>query len=151
MGFPFGSAVVSEHLHATEDEQRVLEILKKLLLGSVEVRRSKMIGHYGNPIIFLDARVNRRKDLKEFLHRIFAGLCPGELERLRSLVQDRVDDSCNFYLRFDKQLAQAGELALTDSGDAIHLRLKTVAFPAKREVAVPLVLKFLQDQEKHEG
>lgn len=143
MGFPFRSATVSTHAHATEDEQRVLRAMMTLLPEAVEVRRSKLKGHHGNPITSLEARVGHRGLLKELWQRMVAKLRAGELERFRSTVPQRVDDSCHLYLRFDKQLAYCGELALTDSGDAVHMRLKIAAYPAKPEVAVTLAEKFM--------
>jgi len=143
MEFPFRNAVVSTFVHATEDEQRVLSALRTLLPEKVEVRRSKLKGHHGNPIVNLEAKVGQRKLLRETWQRVLAKLHAGELEKLGKIVPERIDGNCFFYLRFDKQLAHAGELALTDSGDAVRLRLKVAAYPAKREVAIKLLEKFM--------
>lgn len=151
MEFPFCSAVISVHAHATEDEQRVLDALRKLLPASVEVRKSGMKGHHGNPILAFEARINQKKILKELWQRVSSGLRANESDRLSLADPGRIDDACFFYLRFDKQAAYGNELVLTDIGNAIHLRLKILAFPAKREVALRLVEKFLEDQEKHEA
>ncbi|MFH1821408.1 MAG: RNA-binding domain-containing protein [Methanobacteriota archaeon] len=151
MEFPFSSAVVSVHAHATEDEQRVLDPVKKLLPESVEVRRSSMKGHHGNPIVSFEARVNQRKALREFWQHLMSGMYEGAFAKLRMVVQDRVDDSCFFYIRFDKQAAYGGELVPTDVGDAIHMRFKIIAFPAEREVAIKKVLNFLEARAKHEA
>ena len=151
MDFPFGSAVVSAHAHATEDEQRVLDAMRKVLPKSVEIGRYNMKGHHGNLIVSFEARVTQRKEIKELWQIVLSGLNAGDLERLKSKVGDRVDDERNFYLRFDKQKANGGELALMETGDAIHLRLKILAFPATREVAIESVGKFLEGQVKHEA
>jgi hypothetical protein len=152
MKFPFSSAILNVHAHATEDEQRVLDALKVLLPEDIEIQRSKLEGHHGNQIIVFEARVDRKALLRELLGRIMAKLRAGELENIRRSLPTRFDESCHFYLRFDKQLAYRGELALTDGGDAIRLKLKTTAFPAKRKVAIGLVEKFfgmgLNDEEK---
>ncbi len=143
MEFPFRSAAVTAHAHATEDEQRVLSALK-ILLPSAEIRLTKLTGHYGNPIVGFEAAVERRKDVRELWQRVAAKLRTGELETLRNIARERIDETCHLYMRFDKQLAYGGELVLTDSGDAMHLRLKVAAFPAKREVAIGLVEKFIK-------
>lgn len=135
---------MSTFAHATEDEQRVLSVLRTLLPGGFEVRRLKLEGHHGNPIVNLEAKVGQRKLLRELWQHILAKLRVGELKKLSKIVSERVDGDCFFYLRFDKQLAHAGELVLTDSGDAIHLKLKVAAYPAKREVAVELIKKFIR-------
>jgi RNA-binding protein len=151
MEFPFSSAVVSVHAHATEDEQRVLGILKGLLPDSAEVRKSGLKGHHGNPIVALEARLGQKKDIKELWRRFLSGMREDTFVNLVMMVPERVDDSCFMYLRFDKQSAYGGELVLTDAGDAIHVRLKVSAFPADREVATGNVKRFLEAQEKHEA
>ncbi len=143
MEFPFRSAVVSTFAHATEAEERVLDALRILLPEEIEVRRSRLKGHHGNPIVNLEARI-KRKETRELWQRILAKLRGGEFEKIARAAPDRIDETCHLHLRFNKQLAYAGELALTEGGDVIHLRLKVAAYPAKREVAVDLVEKFLQ-------
>lgn len=147
MGFPFINAVVNVHMHATEDEKRVFSALRTLVPESAEVKRSKLKGHHGNPIIGLESRVNHKGAVKELWQRMVAKLRYGEFEKLRAVIYRMVDDSCNVYLRLDKQSAYGGELVLTESGDSIHLRLKAAAFPARREVAVELVKKFVESGE----
>jgi len=151
MDFPFGSAAVSAHAHATEDEKRVLEAMRRILPKSIEVGRHDMKGHHGNPIVSFEAKVTQKKDLRELWQSVLSGLRQGEFERLRSNVGERVDEGRNFYLRFDKQMASGEELVLTDKGDAVHLRLKVVAFPATREVAIESVSQFLEGRVKHEA
>lgn len=151
MDFPFGSATVSSHAHATEDEQRVLDAMRMVLPKPIEVGRYNMKGHHGNSIVSFEARITQKKDIRELWQMVRSGLRQGEFERLRENVPERVDDERNFYLRFDKQRASGGELVLTDEGDAIHLRLKVVAFPATREVAIECVSDFLGGQVKHEA
>lgn len=150
MEFPFSNAVVSTHAHVTEDEQRVLEALRTLLPEAVEVSQSKLKGHHGNPITGFEARVNRRILLRELWERVVAKLRAGELDNIRGILPARIDESCRLYLRFDKQLAYLGELVLSGSGDAIHLKLKMAAFPAKREIAIGLVEKFIGAGQKDE-
>ncbi len=144
MKFPFRGAVVSTFAHATEAEKRVLDALKIMLPEEVEVRRSRLKGHHGNPIVSFEAQIGR-KETQEIWRRILAKLCGGEFEKIAMVVPDRIDKACHLHLRFDKQLAYVGELVLTEGGDIIHLRLKVAAYPAKREVAVDLVAKFLRE------
>lgn len=151
MEFPFSSAVVSVHAHATEDEQRVLDLLKEILPASVEVRKSKTKGHHGNPILVFEGRSSQKKVIKDLWQQFLSNLRSGELDRLRLSAPERVDESCFFYMRFDKQVANGGELVLTDSGDAIHVRLKVVTFPARRELVLELVENFLRERGRHEA
>lgn len=148
MEFPFRSAVISTIAHATEDEQRVLRAIRTLLPKEVEVRLSKLKGHHGNPIVSFETRVGRGRFLREFWLNLVEKLRAGELEKLEKIASERIDEDCYLYLRFDKQLAHAGELALTESGDAIHLKLKVAAYPARREVAIGLVKQLMEEWAK---
>jgi len=147
MESPFKSARVSTLAHATEDEQKVIAALRVLLSNDVEIKGTKLKGHYGNLITSFDVSIGQRKTLSELWQRIAEKLRAGELEKIGEIVDDRTDESCHLYLRFDKQWAHAGELALTDSGDAIHLTLKIVAYPARKEVATKLVKEFILKQK----
>jgi len=143
MEFPFRTANVSTLAHATEDEQKVLKALRVLLPDEVEVRRGKLKGHHGNPIFTFTASIKQRKLVRELWARMTSKLRAGELDKLSHAAPERVDETCHLYLRFDKQLAYAGELALTEGGDAVYVELKITAYPAKREVATRLVREFI--------
>jgi hypothetical protein len=146
MEFPFSSALLTTFVHATEDESKVTGALRNILPREVKIQRRKLKGHHGNPILILSASIERRKILRELWDNLTARLGPEEFKKLGQIVQERLDNECNFYLRFDKQLACTGKLALTDAGDVVHLRLKVAAYPAKREVAARLVQEFIYKQ-----
>jgi hypothetical protein len=143
MGFPFNSARISVFAHATEDVQKVLKALRALLPEQVEVQETKLKGHYGNPILALNTFIKQRRFLRELWMRMIERLREGELNKLSQVANDRIDETCHLYLRFDKQVAYAGELVLTEGSDAIHLRLKINAHPARREVAGKLIQAFI--------
>jgi len=144
---PLSSARLSTFVHATEDESRVLASLGTLLPRDVEPRRTKLKGHYGNPIVALEAVLGNRQLTRELWQNILARLRPGELDRLRVILPGRVDETCHLYLRFDKQLAYGGELALSEGGDVIHVKFKIAAYPPQRERAVELVRRALGEGE----
>jgi RNA binding exosome subunit len=145
MEFPFKSAKVSALVHATEDERKVIAALRVLLPNDVGIKRTKLKGHHGNPIVSLEASIEQKRKLQELWRRIVEKLRAGE--EIWRVVDDIIDKSCRLYLRFNKQQAYAGELALTDSGDAIHITLKVTAYPARKEVAAKLVKEFIIRQE----
>jgi hypothetical protein len=147
MELPFKSARVSTLAHATEDEQKVIAALQILLLNSVEIKRTKLKGHHGNPIVSFEASIGQKKILRELWQQMVGKLRGGGLEKIGEMADDRMDESCHLYIRFDKQQAYTGELALTDSGDAIHLTLKVSAYPARKEVAAKLVKEFVAAPE----
>lgn len=144
MEFPFRTAKVNTFAHATEDEQKVLKALRVLLPEGVEVQRKKLKGHYGNLIFTFVAQIKRRRLVLGLWESMIAKLRADELDKLGSIAPERIDETCHIHLRFDKQLACAGELALTESGDALHVELKVATYPAKREVATRLVREFIK-------
>lgn len=144
--FPFASASISAHVHATESEEKVLGVLKSMLPKGVAVNASKVKGHYGNPITMLEARVEGAAVLRNLWRILFEKLPANEMEKVRGLVQDLVDGSCRLCLRFDKQRACEGELALAGGGDVIHVRFKVLVYPAKQGAAIAAVEKFLHDR-----
>jgi RNA binding exosome subunit len=143
MDFPFRSATITVFAHATEDEEKVRGVLRALLPKDMEIERRGAKGHHGNPILIFSARIRRRSDLRRFWREFMGGLGAGEKQKLSSAAMDRLGEDCCLYLRFDKQLASGGELMLTDSGDALHVRLKVAAYPAKQEIAAELVREFV--------
>ena len=143
MGFPFTSATISTLVHATEDEQRVLKALWLAVPEGVEVNRTRVRGHFGNPIVLLQVKVKRKGAIQELWRKILTNLGRGGLEELKRDLPRKIDDRCNLYLRFDKQLAHRGELVFTEGGDAVHFKLKVAAFPPKPEAAAESVKGFL--------
>ncbi|MCS7131149.1 MAG: hypothetical protein NZ934_00230 [Hadesarchaea archaeon] len=143
MKFPFSSASIDALVHATEDEEKVLAAIKSVLPEEVEVQRTRLRGHYGNPIIALHASVGRKKLLRELWQRVLDKLRAGELDKLRKIVAKRINAECRLYLRFNKQLAYAGELVLDDGSDVMHLKLKIAAYPPRQSVASKLVEEFI--------
>ncbi len=148
---PFRGAAVNVYAHATEDENKVLKALRTVLPEDVEIQKSNLKGHHGNPITSLSAVIDRKSMLRKFWDKILAGLQTGELDKLLERMLREVDDSCRTYLRFDKQHAYRGELVLTTKGDSIHVRLKILAFPAKREIAQRLIQQFVEGGQHEEG
>ena len=50
-------------------------------------------------------------------------------------VKCKIDEKGNWFLRFDKQDALDEIWTILDKGDAIHLKIKIAAYPAKKEIA----------------
>jgi RNA binding exosome subunit len=133
------NAVLRVHCHATEEEERVRQALA-VLAGEAEPRRSLAEGHHKNPIVVLEV-VAQKRAADAVWARIRAARSVAE--QLAAEAERRTDDAGTFYARFDKQRAYLGELALTHGDDAIHLRSKLAAHPAKKPQAVAVVRRFL--------
>lgn len=53
-----------------------------------------------------------------------------------SYLEERIDNKCFLYLRWDKQKAYKKNLCLSESGDTIYCKAKIQVYPAKKAIAV---------------
>ncbi|GAB6878516.1 RNA-binding protein [Halorubrum gandharaense] len=127
---PFHYVDLRTFCYATEDEKRVTEALRTFLPEDTEIERAESVGHHGDRIVVLSARVERADEMRHVLDRL-ADL--DELDRVLGELDERVDDNCALFLRLDKQAAFRGDVRL---GPGITLRSKVEAYPAKHEAAV---------------
>ena len=126
--------------HATERLDRVEQAMKNAV-GDVDIERTHTTGHHGNEIVMLEANSRSAEAVEGLFHK----LSLGDLKELERTGGARIDPSCVFHMRLDKQEAYAGNVRLADSDDAIALKLKVRSYPAKEEVAKRLVAEFLAD------
>jgi RNA binding exosome subunit len=127
---PFHYVDLRAFSYATEDVKRVEQALRSLLPEDVELERVENVGHHGDRIVVLSARVERADEMRHVLDRL-AEL--EDLDRVLDELDERVDDNCALFLRLDKQAAFRGDVRL---GPGITVRTKVEAYPAKKETAV---------------
>ncbi|SMO53448.1 RNA-binding protein [Halorubrum cibi] len=127
---PFHYVDLRAFSYATEDEKRVEEALRSLLPEDAELDRVENVGHHGDRIVVLSARIERADGMRHVLDRI-AEL--DDLDGVLAELDQRVDDNCALFMRLDKQAAFRGEVRL---GPGITVRAKVEAYPAKKEAAV---------------
>ena len=143
---PFHYLELRAFSYATEHEQRVTDALALFVPEDVPIEHERTEGHHGDPITVFRATLESARHMRTVLEMI-PGI-PG-FDRVLTDLEQRVDDETSFYLRFDKQRAFQGELAL---GDGVHLRGKIEAYPATREGAIENLRTALIDlrDEHHE-
>jgi hypothetical protein len=141
--FPFIGATVSTFAHATEDEGRVVKAMRNIIPAEAGIDVKKLKGHHGNPIFLFESRITRKAILRKWWADLVKKLGEVEIEKIRRAIPAKIDESCQLYLRLDKQRAYLGKLAFTEGDDIVHLKLKISAWPAKQKVAVEAVTKFL--------
>lgn len=125
----FVSVRFRAHCHATEDEERVRQAVK--FLASVPDKDIKVTinhGYHGNEIRVLECQLAKGPRLTNFLERLVED---GLFDRMEGEVEQRLDDECFFYMRFDKQEAYQGRLVLDTGKDTVHVKAKVQAYPAK--------------------
>jgi RNA binding exosome subunit len=136
--------------HATEDLVKVMAALR-FVSGSAEAAENRAEGYHGNPISVLEVSVTGRAALEEFWGRLrLAGLCAGVSENL----EERISEGGELFIRFDKQEAVSGRLALSSGDDVVLARGRVLATVkgqearADRAEAVEVMRGFLRELGK---
>src|SRR5436309_1342590 len=90
--------------------------------------REELQGHFGNPLVRLTRRVEKRPAIRAvWKHWSAAGVPPS----IARDVEARVDEDGVLHFRLDKQSAYRERLELAKDSDPIDVRLKLIAYPAK--------------------
>ncbi len=117
---------ISCFAHATEDEGKVLEAVRRILppasVESVVFERARTQGHYGNPIVVFETRIVDKPTVRAVVENMAGNLAPLDKESLLNEVERHVEKG-NFYLRLDKQAAFQGAFKLAVA-DPIRVRLR---------------------------
>lgn len=128
--------------HATEDVSRVHEALEHVLPENTAIDAIETEGYFGNPITIFTARLEK-KAAGKYIDFLREKLPAEDLRQLIHELPERVDDDCNFFLRLSKQDAYLGDVRITYADDAISLRARIEAYPAKYESGLKLIREYL--------
>ncbi len=111
------------HVHATEDQGRVVRALMNALGGpGFDYEATSAQGHYGNPITIVRAVVDRSNGCPDRVASRLISMLGGELDRqLLVLTADDRMEGGRLYLRLNKQAAYLGSMRLDDGGDVVRL------------------------------
>ncbi len=132
MNFKIEWITVSAVVYSTEDKEKVGEAMATLFPFEFEIMVSEAKGHFGNPLLYLEVELKKRREIREFWNYLMELL--GDQRRfLINLLEEKVDAQGVLHIRIDKQKAYLGEVELTEGGDAIVVKVKIVTYPAKRE------------------
>lgn len=123
---PITCVEISFFAHATEDENKVIEAVRKLLpalqVAHLVFKKSSLRGHHGNPITLFEANIEEKEAVRAVVENLASGLNSLDKEKLLREVKLHVEKG-NLYLRFDKQKAFQGQFKLGVS-DPIRFRLR---------------------------
>jgi len=114
--------------HATEDEKKVMEAVRKILPVSyaeeITFEKHALYGHHGNSITFFQTRITDKEILKAIIENLSSHLITLDKEELRLRIAEFTEKG-SLYLRLNKQAALRGEFKL-DQVDhiRIHVRFK---------------------------
>lgn len=122
--FPIGYINIRVFVHATEDQERVVQALRNTLPEDLAMsaifKKTSLTGHHGNPITMIETEIAERPRLMAALAKIGERLTSIDRETLNNEMDMHLEKS-NLYLRFDKQQAFLGELRFSTI-DTIHFK-----------------------------
>jgi len=121
----FSGAELNLVLHATEDEDKVLQSIQDTLSVPAERFSSQPSeGHYKNRILVLKAILSSQ-EAGDLALRIMSLLNSTDKDQLSRNLHEYSDEKGNLYLRLDKQRICQGKASLSET-DAIRVRFKPV-------------------------
>ncbi len=129
-------------VYGTESEDKVRGAIHTLI-PSAQVEKEITEGYHKNPVIILHGRINQKREIKDFLEKL-QSLKPSTKKKISKELENRMDGRGNLFLIFDKQRAYLGDLVLVEHGDALHIKLKIAAYPARKEVALRVAQKIFK-------
>jgi RNA-binding protein len=123
--YPIAYVEIRVFSHATEDlgkvESAVRNTLPEALAVEVAFTKTNCVGHHGNPIVLVEAKLTNKAALPSTLEKIGSSLSPLDKEQLAEELKLHIEKH-NLYLRFDKQNAFLGAMKITQN-DPIHFKI----------------------------
>lgn len=116
---------ISVFIHATEDRKKVLRAVHNLFPRGIEFPNhieTNLDGYFGDPITSFHLFIKNRRPSSELFKNLINGLSSLDYLTLLNELHQRIDDTKNLYLRFDKQKAYLGKYVL-DKHDPIRIKV----------------------------
>ena len=129
-------AFVYENESIDEITQSILNILPE-----ADIEAEEAEGLLEDKIIILSGVVSKKRYTKTFFKTLLDSV---DLEKVNDDLELKIDEKGNWFLRFDKDDALDEKWTILDKGDAIHLKVKIAAFPAKKQIAVDKVREAIE-------
>jgi len=117
------AAEISVFAHATEDEEKVKQAVKRLAKYEPVFESRLLTGHYEDPITLLTSKTIKKKEASDFLANVVNKFSSLDRETLLSELPNRVDPKGSLYIRLDKQKAYHGRAVLNEN-DPIRVKFK---------------------------
>jgi RNA binding exosome subunit len=128
------AAEISVFAHATEDEEKVKQAVKRIAPYEHAFESQRLSGHYDDPITLLTSKTTKKKEATDLLANIVNKLSSLDRQTLLDELPNHVDPQGNLYLRLDKQRALNGKVTLHEN-DSIRIKIK-FQLPHKADPAV---------------
>ena len=113
-------------LHATEDENKIIEELEKNFgIGQKDFVIEQIPGHFNNPILLISSKL-KRKPAHNFVSLFFSKIKKDEFQEIFDNVENFVTSS-GLSLRINKQKLVSGILTISKE-DTIKINISTPVY-----------------------
>ena len=113
-------------LHATENENKVLEELEKnFQIEQSEFQIEQLTGHFNNPILLISSKL-KKKSAEGFVSLFFSKMKKDEFQEIFDYIEDYVTSS-GLSLRISKQKLISGILEISKE-DTIKINISTPVY-----------------------
>ena len=113
-------------LHATENENKVLEELEKnFQIEQSEFQIEQLTGHFNNPILLISSKL-KKKSAEGFVSLFFSKMKKDEFQEIFDYIEDYVTSS-GLSLRISKQKIISGILEISKE-DTIKINISTPVY-----------------------
>ena len=124
---------LSFSVHATEDIEKNMEIISKLIpqnnFDHANIKQEKLEGGYGNPIEFLQITFTRKKEMDNIIANLASNLDVSEKKKLNSEFHERFNkEKSTFFFRFAKESLYKNKFQISSSTNVIKVALKMRSF-----------------------
>ncbi len=136
-----------------DNEEQIISTIKDVFPFDFDKEKIKIdvktaFGFENKKIHIITVSVKNERHTNAVLNNLMAKLSEEQKAMLLDQLESRLDDNFHFFIRLEKDLLLSNEYFVTDEGNCFHLTIAIAAYPHKREIAVGLVKKILELNNK---
>jgi len=127
-------------IHATEDKRKILDSIDDLFeIKEQEFIEEKLSGHFGNPILLLKVRINKKR-AEDFLKKLISKISKLQMNEFLQEIDMHFEDS-SLFLRVGKQDIIRKSVSFQQN-DAIKIKISIPVY--KRDELTKTYLEILK-------
>lgn len=110
-------------------EQAIRNTIPEKYRKELEIKHTKVTGHYNDKIIIMETELRKKKMVKESFSYIIDSLNDSDLKWLRRNLDTIIDEKGFLYLRLSKQRAYENVVKLAKDNDIIRIKIGFRQYP----------------------
>ena len=134
-----------------EDEEKIKQKLTELVpfdlySEKVDILEETVDGLEGNKFQIYKIVLSKSQHTKKFIKDFISKFSDKQIKLLKEQIESRLDEGLHFFIRLDKDKLLNDNISITDTGNCFHIRITLALYPAKREPALELINKILDQK-----